>query len=270
MSLSTFHDHCPYDIPYYCVYSAMDCTHHVHEDFYEFIFVTSGSFCNVMKNGTTICETDLLLFFHPGESHKLVVNETNASHYAFIIKKDYFQKYCALHNNPQTLSDIPSFVTKKLSGFQMTYLSQLASTLAYITLPSSTSVATHVLDILLFVLLNNVPASELLNIQSYAVDLRNRLDNYHSLEQSLTELYTNYPISSYTVSNHFKKLTGYTVVEYRNIKRMEYAAHLLANEKLSVASIANLMNISNLSYFAKQFKKQFGMTPKQYQLLHRK
>ena len=274
MSLSTFHDHCPYDIPYYCVYSAMDTAYHIHEDFYEFIFVTSGSFRNIMKDKTAICETDLLLFFHPGESHEFVINEATASHYAFIVKKEYFEdylkKYCALHSGTHAPSDIPSFVAKKLSGFQMTYLSQLASTIAYITSPGSVSTATHLLDILLFILLNDVPASEFLNTKSYAVDLRSRLDNYHSLEQSLAELYSNYPISSYTVSSHFKQLTGYTVVEYRNVKRMEYAAHLLVNEKLSVTSIANLMNISNLSYFAKQFKKQFGLTPKQYQLRHKK
>jgi AraC-like DNA-binding protein len=110
----------------------------------------------------------------------------------------------------------------------------------------------------------------LIDIHGYAVDLQKRLDNYHSLDQNLSVLYSNYPISPYTISNQFKKLTGYTVVEYRNIKRMEYAAHLLANENLSVASIANQMNISNLSYFAKQFKMQFGMSPKQYQLLKRK
>ena len=272
--MATFYDNCPYDIAWYCVYSAIDCAHHSHDDFYEFTFVTNGSFCHINQDGETICKSNLLLFFQLGEAHSLRVLTSNSAHYSFIVKKEffeaYFKEYCKNHGFKCNLSDFPSFVTKKLSGFQMTYLSHIASILAYVTSSDMLSIATHFLDTLLFVFFNNIQSGEVLGTQSYAVDLRNRFDNYNSLDLDLPELYSNYPISSYTVSNYFKKLTGHSVVEYRNIKRMEYAAHLLTNENLPVSSIANLMNISNLSYFAKQFKKQFGMTPKQYQLLNRK
>jgi len=274
MSLTTFYEHCPYDISCYCVYSAIDCAQHMHKDFYEFTFVTNGSFLNLNQYGEMICKTNLLLFFQPGESHSLKVHDPNGAHYSFIIKKDffedYFKDYCSKHGIVQQLSDIPTFFTKKLPGFQMTYLSHIANTIAYVTTSDLFSVTTHFLDTLLFVLLSDVHSGEILGTQSYAVDLRNRFDNYNSLDLDLPELYSSYPISSYTISNYFKKLTGHSVVEYRNIKRMEYAAHLLTNENLPVSAIANLMNISNLSYFAKQFKKQFGITPKQYQLLYRK
>lgn len=274
MLQDSFHTHCPYDVPYYCVYSAMDSAPHTHTDFYEFLFCTNGSFRNTNHNEKTILPTNSLLFFVPGESHALEVNEPNSAHYAFLVRKEYFEeylkKYCAQHGIQMNITDIPPIVEKELSGFQMTYLSRLASTVAYVTTTEYCSIATHFLDSLLFAILIDLPSSDHLNTESYAVDLRRRLDNYHSLDQEVNELCSTYPFSTYTLSNHFKKLTGYTIVEYRNIKRMEYAAHLLSNEKLSVAAAANSVNISNLSYFAKQFKKQFGMTPKQYQLLNSK
>ena len=190
MGFNKFHDLCLYDIPCFCVYSAKGCEYHAHEDFYEFIFVTRGSFCNVMNNNTTICESDLLLFFQAGESHEFLVNEIDSAHYAFIIKRDffedYFRKFCTLHNIVHELSGIPSFSTKKLSGFQMTYLSQIAITIAYATSFNYISIATHLLDTLLFILLIDMPANERLDIHGYAVDLQKRLDNYHSLDQNLS------------------------------------------------------------------------------------
>ena len=56
------------------------------------------------------------------------------------------------------------------------------------------------------------------------------------------------------------------MTEYRNKRRMEYAAHLLGKEAYTVSKVADILHITCQSYFIKQFKKQFGMTPKQYQL----
>lgn len=83
-------------------------------------------------------------------------------------------------------------------------------------------------------------------------------------------MYAFYPLSQTALINDFKKLTGYTIVQYRNIKRMEYAADYLVKSNYSVTAIANALNISSLGYFSQQFKKQFGMTPTEYQRLHQK
>lgn len=81
-------------------------------------------------------------------------------------------------------------------------------------------------------------------------------------------MYAYYPLSQTALINDFKKLTGYTIVQYRNIKRMEYVADSLVKSNYSVTAIANTLNISSLGYFSQQFKKQFGMTPTEYQQQH--
>ena len=83
-------------------------------------------------------------------------------------------------------------------------------------------------------------------------------------------MYAYYPLSQTALINDFKKLTGYTIVQYRNIKRMEYAADFLIKSNYSVTAIANTLNISSLGYFSQQFKKQFGLTPTEYQQQYRK
>jgi AraC-like DNA-binding protein len=42
---------------------------------------------------------------------------------------------------------------------------------------------------------------------------------------------------------------------------MEQAELLLREKKLSVAEVSNLVGYSHLGYFAKVFKRQFGITP---------
>ena len=45
---------------------------------------------------------------------------------------------------------------------------------------------------------------------------------------------------------------------------MQYAAELLAETSLSVAESAQKVNISNIFYFARVFRRSLGMTPNEY------
>lgn len=64
----------------------------------------------------------------------------------------------------------------------------------------------------------------------------------------------------------FKKETGLTIKEYMVKKRMEKAKDLLQTSDGSVSDIALEVGYSNLSYFIRQFRMYYGVTPKQFQL----
>ena len=68
--------------------------------------------------------------------------------------------------------------------------------------------------------------------------------------------------------NSFRRRTGYTIVQYLGIKKMEYAAQMLRNSENNVTDIAAAVGISSLSHFIHKFKEHFGVSPKEYQLLH--
>lgn len=67
----------------------------------------------------------------------------------------------------------------------------------------------------------------------------------------------------------FKSFTSSTFVEYLNHYRLEKAGELLCNTSLSVLEISENVGFENHSYFIRIFKRQYGITPRKYRLLHR-
>ena len=87
--------------------------------------------------------------------------------------------------------------------------------------------------------------------------LANQLEN----PPSITELTKQVRISELTLRRGFRELFGTTVIGYLTSLRMEQAELLLREKKLSVAEVSNLVGYSHLGYFAKVFKRKFGISP---------
>ncbi len=77
-------------------------------------------------------------------------------------------------------------------------------------------------------------------------------------------------ISPSYLSALFKQETGTTLIDYINTQRVKRAAHMLASTNRSVADIAEEMGMLDVNYFAKIFKRTFGITPTRYRREHRK
>jgi AraC-like DNA-binding protein len=69
-------------------------------------------------------------------------------------------------------------------------------------------------------------------------------------------------------SHTFKKNIGIAPNKYMQQLKLEHAQHLLL--KSSVTEVAFELGFENPSYFIRLFKEGYGITPKQYQLRHRK
>jgi AraC-like DNA-binding protein len=78
---------------------------------------------------------------------------------------------------------------------------------------------------------------------------------------SISELTQQVGICELTLRRGFRELFQTTIIQYLTQKRMEQAELLLREKKLSVAEVSNLVGYSHLGYFAKVFKRQFGITP---------
>ncbi len=72
-----------------------------------------------------------------------------------------------------------------------------------------------------------------------------------------------------SISRMIKKNTGFTFVELLMRKRFQKAVMLLVETELPVEEIAVSIGYENLSYFYRQFKNLYGMTPKHYRLKHK-
>jgi YesN/AraC family two-component response regulator len=61
----------------------------------------------------------------------------------------------------------------------------------------------------------------------------------------------------------FKKYKNMSPITYRNYLRMKKALILLNTKEYTITEVAEAVNMPNISYFYKNFKKTFGKTPKE-------
>ena len=66
------------------------------------------------------------------------------------------------------------------------------------------------------------------------------------------------------ISRLAKKFNGVDYVTLATTYRLEHAAKLLTETNMTIAEIAEEAGYEYLSYFYKQFKKHYGVTPRQY------
>ena len=70
--------------------------------------------------------------------------------------------------------------------------------------------------------------------------------------------------SEYHFMRFFKKYMGMSCLEYIKNLRLEKAAELLSRGEVSVLEASLSAGFSNLSYFYREFKKKYGVTPKNF------
>ncbi|MGY3779494.1 helix-turn-helix domain-containing protein [Isobaculum melis] len=81
---------------------------------------------------------------------------------------------------------------------------------------------------------------------------------------TLNEMAQKVFLSPYYFSKLFKAETGITFIAYVNQQKMRQASQLLCESHLSINQIAKGLGFTQMSYFSRMFKKEYGVTPKDY------
>ena len=81
---------------------------------------------------------------------------------------------------------------------------------------------------------------------------------------TLTELSMHIHCSTVTVTQHFRREFGISVMEYIAQKRQKLAVQLLCETNLTVCEIASRCAFCDAEYFSKTFKKLYGVTPTEF------
>jgi len=71
------------------------------------------------------------------------------------------------------------------------------------------------------------------------------------------------------LSKMIKQTTGHTFQEHLMRKRFQKSVMFLVETDLPIEEIAYNVGYENLSYFYRQFKERYGMTPRQYRIKHK-
>ncbi len=90
----------------------------------------------------------------------------------------------------------------------------------------------------------------------------NYINKNFSDNLSLEQMATMANLSQFYFSRLFKRLLGVGFNSYLNNKRMEEARYLLERTEWSIEKIARNVGFCDSPYFARSFKKSFGLSPK--------
>jgi len=93
-------------------------------------------------------------------------------------------------------------------------------------------------------------------------------DHLSDSDYNVDILCTEAGISRAHLHRKMKDITGIPISEFiRNI-RMEQAARLLRGQKVNISQVAYSVGYSSLPYFSAVFRKQYGISPREYVAQH--
>ena len=95
------------------------------------------------------------------------------------------------------------------------------------------------------------------------------LENNYMEEISVKELAKMSNMCETGFRAKFHKIKGMSPIEYKNYLRIKRASELLKNEDYTVSLSAETVNIPDICYFSKLFKRHMGVSPREYKSSHK-
>lgn len=90
------------------------------------------------------------------------------------------------------------------------------------------------------------------------------IDNHYKENITLEVLADQNHVSKYYLAHAFTEEFGISPINYLISRRIQEAEHLLANTDYSLSLISSTIGFSSSSYFAQIFKKQRGVSPREF------
>lgn len=97
-------------------------------------------------------------------------------------------------------------------------------------------------------------------------NVMNWIEDHYKEEFVLDQLASELHLSPYHLSHIFREEMGCTITDFITVKRIKEACWLLSSTDLSIQLIGKKVGWNSDSYFSQIFKKNIGLTPKQYRL----
>lgn len=99
-------------------------------------------------------------------------------------------------------------------------------------------------------------------------DITQYIEQTYKEDISLYDIANRFHVSREYISRKFKQKHQINIPEYVNRLRISKAKLLLQNPSLKIAMIADMVGFKNEKYFSLIFKKQEGLSPKEFRKLH--
>ena len=259
--------------------------HHTHS-YYELILVTKGDFIFQIELGNpTTLHTGDILFVPPFVPHAtyrtsdatmrctvvkfsplyLYPSEVTPSDMNYLlVEPKYKQSYYLFRHDAEGTDELATLLTKTLYelteqtiGYEIIMRAYLSAIYVWL-LRNCDSETNQQLSIKL----DSHTSKMLHHVLHFLV-------NNYQHKISMTELAEMCNMNYSLFSVFFKNATGKNFNEYLLDMRLNYAQKKLLAGEQSISEIASTCGFEYVSYFIRQFKAKYGVTPKQYQKMFR-
>lgn len=249
-------------------------------NFWEMVYIDSGSATVVAGNETFVLKQGETFFHKPNEEHTIYTTNgfANSVIVTFECKSRAMRllkrKIFALNDNEKTL------LNKIIHEAKISYRDRLDDLhLLKMTKKESApfggeQIIKNATELIIVSLIRrdmdseNTEDASLLSIGSdkitdnvYAI-LNEKLGSGQPV--NLDEISFKLGFSKSYVKSQFKKKTGYSVIQYYIKLKVNKAKELLSQKKYTVSEIADMLGFGSVFYFSRLFKQNTDMSPTEY------
>lgn len=249
---------------------------HAHQGI-EFLFIHEGTGSIVLDQKILPVTSNCLILFQPFQLHRIKINSMMKNYGRTVLNVDPHFVETYLKPFPK-LIEFFHLIWKGKLQHQIFYLEKSSEySLLYERFNTrivNTTLEEQKEEFLLFMISflqllrvdTNISFKN--NIESRTIHHSEKImqwvEKHFREEFSLEKLAKDIHLSSYHVSHLFKDETGSSIIQYIIARRLREACQLLSTSDLPIAHICNQVGINNTSYFSQLFKKNIGMSPKDY------
>jgi|GEM_PF-1692487 len=264
--------------------------HHYH-DYYQLWYIVSGSFVHLIDGREFIQRKGDLFLIPSYVNHRMDTRNSTDVEWIFVDMADnfldlfpggfeknkVFNMTCLrpLVYNSKSAEPFLHFEGDEAKKIEKMFVELLdeynsGSELAPVYIRAKiVQILAHVAD----VYTSGMPEFEKKCFSDYRIALKRAIDyvNDNYTEKLLCDDIYNIALMSKTPFNYiFKQAVGKTLIDYINMLRIRMAKKLLKEGKFNIARIGEECGFASQTYFGRVFKKETGMTPREYAFLKKK
>lgn len=240
---------------------------HTHT-FFEFFFVLKGKGIHQINGQTTLLSEGSFVLIRPNDVHGYAfLNQYDMELINITFQISQFEKICRLLDVPQSRFLLPELCPQlELTGTDFEDVQEKLMMLGAME-PGARrkQCLLSVLPWFLYHFISGTSDTESTPLPGWLSDLIRQMEQPENFIEGLPRLIRLANLSQEHLTRSFRRYLHMSPTEFINLRRMEYAASLLLENRMEIIDVCQECGFRNLSYFYRTFQKQYGCSPGKFQ-----